>query len=125
VAIALKVGRPKDHIRIAQFLEAGAVDTAYLCAILGRHGLRSRWQENSVIALGFPTHASYILPPMTDKYPDISDILGRKAEGRRSRAARTFAEKVADIEASRERLAPLKQRRAQTQHERNAPKSEF
>src|SRR5689334_7148357 len=24
---------PKDHIRIAQFLEAGAVDTAYLCAI--------------------------------------------------------------------------------------------
>jgi hypothetical protein len=45
VAIALKVGRPKDHIRIAQFLEAGAVDTAYLCAILGRHGLRSRWQE--------------------------------------------------------------------------------
>ena len=45
VAIALKVGRPKGHIRIAQFLEAGAVDTAYLCAILGRHGLRSRWQE--------------------------------------------------------------------------------
>jgi hypothetical protein len=81
--------------------------------------------RNSVIALGFSTHASYILPPMTDKYPDISDILRRKAEGRRSRAARTFAEKVADIEALRERLAPMKQRRAQTQHERNASKSEF
>jgi hypothetical protein len=32
---------------------------------------------------------------MTDKHPDISDILKRKAEGRHSRAARSFAEKVA------------------------------
>jgi hypothetical protein len=50
---------------------------------------------------------------MTYKYPDISDILKRKAEGRQRLSKRSFAEKVADIEALRERLAPIKQRRLQ------------
>jgi hypothetical protein len=50
---------------------------------------------------------------MTDKYPDISDILKRMAEGRQRLSKRSFAEKVADIEALRERLAPIKQRRLQ------------
>jgi hypothetical protein len=44
-------------------------------------------------------------------YPDISDILKRKAEGRREIARRSFGEKIALIEQMRERLAPLKRAR--------------
>jgi len=44
-------------------------------------------------------------------YPDISDILKRKAEGRREIAARSFGEKIAMMEALRERLAPFKRAR--------------
>ncbi len=47
----------------------------------------------------------------TASYPDISDILARKAEGRREAARRSFGEKIAMMEALRERLAPLKQAR--------------
>lgn len=41
-------------------------------------------------------------------YPDVSDILARKEEGRREINRRTFGEKIAMVEAMRERLAPLK-----------------
>jgi hypothetical protein len=41
-------------------------------------------------------------------YPDISDLLALKAEGRREIARRSFGEKIAMIEVMRERLAPLK-----------------
>ena len=44
-------------------------------------------------------------------YPDISDILKRKAQGRRDLAALPFAEKIARAEALRERLAPIKRAR--------------
>jgi hypothetical protein len=44
-------------------------------------------------------------------YPDISDILQRKAEGRRDLARRSFGEKIAAMEALRERLAPFKRLR--------------
>jgi hypothetical protein len=44
-------------------------------------------------------------------YPDVSDILARKREGRRSMARLSFGEKVARMEALRERLAPLKRAR--------------
>jgi len=44
-------------------------------------------------------------------YPDISDILARKAEGRRDAAKRSFGEKIAWAEEMRERLAPLKRAR--------------
>ncbi len=44
VAIALKVGRPKDLIRITQFLEENAVDLDALCSILDRHSLEKAWQ---------------------------------------------------------------------------------
>jgi hypothetical protein len=50
------------------------------------------------------------------KYPDISDILARKADGRRDAAKRSFGEKIAWVEQMRERLAPLKRAR----EERNA-----
>ena len=44
-------------------------------------------------------------------YPDISDILARKRAGKRQAAARSYAEKVAMVEALRERLAPFKRAR--------------
>ena len=50
--------------------------------------------------------------PETD-YPDISDILQRKAEGRREISRRSFGEKIAMMEAPRERLAPFKRAREQ------------
>jgi hypothetical protein len=40
-------------------------------------------------------------------YPDISDILAQKAAGRRQRAALSFAEKLAILDALKERVAPL------------------
>lgn len=47
----------------------------------------------------------------TDNFPDISDILARKAEGRREIARLSFGEKIAMMEALRERLEPLKRAR--------------
>jgi hypothetical protein len=44
-------------------------------------------------------------------YPDISDILARKSEARRERSRRSFGEKIAMVEALRERLAPFKRAR--------------
>jgi hypothetical protein len=43
VAIALRTGRSKDHIRILQFIEQKAVDRGKLQSILERHGLSSKW----------------------------------------------------------------------------------
>jgi hypothetical protein len=51
-------------------------------------------------------------PPETI-YPDISDILQRKAEGRRDISRRSFGEKIAMMEALRERLAPFRRVREQ------------
>jgi hypothetical protein len=45
VAIALEVGRPKDRIRIAQFIEQGVFDRVLLKQILERHGLLDRWRN--------------------------------------------------------------------------------
>jgi hypothetical protein len=45
------------------------------------------------------------------RFPDVSDILARKAEGRREIARRSFGEKINMIETMRERLAPLKRAR--------------
>ena len=41
------------------------------------------------------------------RYPDISDILARKAAGRRMRATLTFAEKLAILDKMRERIEPI------------------
>ena len=52
--------------------------------------------------------------PMTDKqpkYPDISDILAKKASGRRQRAALSFSEKLDILDALRERVQPIVQAR--------------
>ena len=42
-AIALRVGRTKDFVRIAQFIEEKAVDIPALCAVLDCHKLRPLW----------------------------------------------------------------------------------
>jgi hypothetical protein len=44
LAICLSIGRPKDLIRIAQFLEEDAVDVPVVCELLRRHGLEESWQ---------------------------------------------------------------------------------
>ena len=44
-AIALRTGRPKDHIRILQFIEHGAVDRKKLQIIIERHNLAERWKQ--------------------------------------------------------------------------------
>lgn len=45
VAIALRTGRAKDHNRILQFIEQGAVNREKLQAILERNGLVAKWKE--------------------------------------------------------------------------------
>jgi hypothetical protein len=44
-AIALRTGRTKDHMRLIQFLEQGAVDKKKLQIILERHGLIAKAQQ--------------------------------------------------------------------------------
>ena len=44
VATCLRVGRPKDLIRISQFLNESAVDLRALCPLLARHGLQEAWK---------------------------------------------------------------------------------
>jgi hypothetical protein len=53
-------------------------------------------------------------------YPDISDILQRKAQGRRDIARRSFGEKIAMMEALCEGLAPFKRLREQRQATKRA-----
>ncbi|MBV8755136.1 MAG: hypothetical protein JO328_19965 [Hyphomicrobiales bacterium] len=55
-------------------------------------------------------------------FPDISDILARKAEGRRESARKTFGEKIAMMEALRERLEPFKRAREARQAKRDEQK---
>jgi hypothetical protein len=49
--------------------------------------------------------------PSNRRYPDISDVLARKAEGRRNVAARSFGEKIDMLEAMRARVAPIRKAR--------------
>lgn len=44
-AIALRTGRPKDHNRILQFIEQGAVDRKTLQFIVERHNLTGKWKR--------------------------------------------------------------------------------
>lgn len=45
VAIALKVGRPKDLLRVQQFLEEQAVDLSALSALVREHNLLPAWRK--------------------------------------------------------------------------------
>jgi len=64
------------------------------------------------------------MKPTSPIYPDISDILARKAEGRRDAARRSFGEKIAWVEEMRERLAPLKRAREERQAAQRKQSSE-
>jgi hypothetical protein len=113
VAICLGVGRPKDLIRISQFMEENAVGLSALCQVLGRHKLK-RSERPSAAALVMPIHATSRERPVNPGqivYPDVWDILARKEERRREISRRSFGEKIAMVERLRERLAPLKQTR--------------
>jgi len=44
MAIALRTGRAKDHIRILQFIDQKAFDSEKLLRILQRHGLSTKWK---------------------------------------------------------------------------------
>ncbi|MDQ3560895.1 MAG: hypothetical protein M3453_17280 [Pseudomonadota bacterium] len=44
VAIALKVGRPKDVLRVVQFVESAAIGADLLRPVLQRHGLEPAWR---------------------------------------------------------------------------------
>ncbi len=44
VATALRVDRPRDRIRITQFLDEQAVDLNALCDVIDRHGRRGAWR---------------------------------------------------------------------------------
>ncbi len=43
-AIALSVGRPKDHLRMLSLLDAGSVGVEAIGALAARHGLSERWR---------------------------------------------------------------------------------
>jgi len=45
------------------------------------------------------------------RFPDIADILARKASGRRQQAALSFAEKLAILDSLKERVEPIVQAR--------------
>jgi hypothetical protein len=49
--------------------------------------------------------------PRENSYPDISDVLARKAEGRRAIASLPFTEKLRILEALRERVEPIRRSR--------------
>ena len=54
-------------------------------------------------------------------YPDISDILARKAEGRRDLAQLDFWDKVRRMEALRERVRFLKELREADRRDKATP----
>lgn len=43
IAIALRVGRPKDQARVVHLLEASGLEMPRLMGVLERHGLTERW----------------------------------------------------------------------------------
>jgi hypothetical protein len=45
VATALKVGRPKDYLRILSFLSSGELDRSALAGVLDRHHLWGAWKD--------------------------------------------------------------------------------
>ena len=45
IATALRLGRPKDHMRMAAFVESRAYDSDVLDDVLTRHGLKEKWNQ--------------------------------------------------------------------------------
>ena len=53
---------------------------------------------------------------MFSSYPDLSGIFARKERGRREAASLSFAEKLALLDAMRDRVAPIIRAREQRRH---------
>jgi hypothetical protein len=86
VANALRRGRPQDLIGVIHFLQEHAVDLLILCPLLDRHDLKCEWQsfcKRTGIEDPRRQDGPLMNDPPKDAFPDISDILARKAEGRR------------------------------------------
>lgn len=43
-AIALQLGRAKDHVRVLQFVESGVLNSGRFQSILNRHSLQGKWE---------------------------------------------------------------------------------
>ncbi len=43
-AIALQLGRAKDHVRVLQFVESGVLNSGRFQSILNRHNLQGKWE---------------------------------------------------------------------------------
>ena len=56
--------------------------------------------------------------PSKRTYPDISDVLARKAEGRRELASRSFGEKIEMLEAMCARVEPFRKAREKRRGEK-------
>jgi hypothetical protein len=56
-------------------------------------------------------------------YPDNSEILARKSEGRRENARATFAQKLAILERLKERVAPIVRAREARTASQRAPRA--
>lgn len=110
VATALRVNRAKDRNRIIQFLDDEAVDIAPF-AMYSHDTVSPMLGAPFAAELASRTPARQSQPHEASVYPDISDILRAKAERRRDIARRSFGEKIAMMEALRERVAPFKRAR--------------
>jgi hypothetical protein len=123
IANALRAGRPQDLIWIVKFLQEDALDTQTLCAFLDRHGLKGAWLLFCRLTGINDTGISFDIEDEQETgFSDISDILARKAEGRREIARRSFGEKIAMMEALRERLEPFKRAREARKAKRDLKK---
>ncbi|MGE0166245.1 MAG: hypothetical protein AB7S71_24220 [Dongiaceae bacterium] len=64
------------------------------------------------------------MPNSRKAYPDNTEIFARKAEGRRQRAAATFAEKLAALDELRDRVAPIVRAREARRDQHLRPRPE-
>lgn len=92
-ATTLATGRHDDRERLVQLLEEGVPHMAALDDILRRHGLVAAWRD-------FVARYGPVIGPMHPKsphagYPDISDVLARKAQGRLDLGALLYGSKLA------------------------------
>jgi hypothetical protein len=109
-----------DLIRITQFLEEDAVDLSALSELIRRHHQNDAWRVFcNRTGIADPCHIQREAMSQTI-YPDVSDILARKKEGRREISRRSLGEKIAMVEAMRERLAPLKRIREERRANRKS-----
>jgi hypothetical protein len=139
VARALQLGRPKDQIRITQFLNEKAVGINALRDVIKRHGLTTAWKEfcrrtkvddpfekktktstvrSKIVTKktkGKGVKANAVTKKTKGKrvkeHALLTKVLERKAEGSLHLAKLSISEKIERMEQLRERLRPFKEAR--------------